>query len=345
MINHYIKKTIKGNKWLYIFFCKLLSIVRFPSKIYKIVKYDRKCFPIIGLKKTIQLIFYKVLMLFVNKKLKNILNNKKHRIISDFLESHYNVTSLKQSTDINLYPNKIWVCWLQGEKKAPSLIKTCIERIRRFSNGHEVIVITKENLIQYVDVPSVFLERVCNGKMLYAHLSDYIRYQLLYKYGGGWLDATLFVNRPIGIMNEFNYDFYSIRFKEPLDDNCIARCRWMTPVIFCKPGNEFVYNIYKIFEQYNLEHDYCIDYLLIDYIMDYLVNSSDYYKKITNDIPYTNPGFQDLSKVMNCIFDSEEFNKIMSTDTTYYKLTYKNKNHLYKDGKPTFYNYIINQTF
>lgn len=341
---NFFKRIIKGNKRLYLITCRSYAIARIPSKIYEIVRCDRKCISILGYRTTIRLILYKVSMLFVNTQIRIKINNKKHKIIRDFLGSNYNLVSINQNCDKNLYPDKIWVCWLQGEETAPPLIKVCLDRIRHFSNGHDVVLITKDNYTNYVDVPSVFLERVREGRMYYAHLSDYIRYQLLYKYGGGWLDATLFVNRPIGIMNEFNYDFYSIRFEVPLDDNCVAKCRWMTPVVFCKPGNSFLYNIYKIFEQYNLKYDYCIDYLLIDYIMDFLVNSCDSYRKMINDIPYNNSSFQDLSKVLNFAFDKDLYDSIMSSDTTYYKLTYKGRALFYKDGKPTFYNYIINHS-
>ena len=51
-------------------------------------------------------------------------------------------------------------------------------------------------------------QKVDNGVITLTHLSDIIRMALLAKYGGFWIDSTVFVTKPI---TGYDLPFYSIR--------------------------------------------------------------------------------------------------------------------------------------
>ena len=52
---------------------------------------------------------------------------------------------------MNNKKSKIFVLWFQGEKNAPQLVKMCIDSMRKNSNGHEIVVLDRENLDKWVD--------------------------------------------------------------------------------------------------------------------------------------------------------------------------------------------------
>lgn len=338
-----IKKYIKGNTFLYQSAKIIIHLRSFPFDAYKIIKQDSASFKILGKLNSIKLIIYKITSLIVFDYLRHKIIKKKHRIISNFLDTNYKIISQENVPKIieNPYENKIWVCWLQGEAKAPELIKVCLRQIRAHANGHEVIMIDKNNYHKYVDVPEDIYKKYESGVMIQAHFSDYIRYQLLYRYGGAWLDATIFVTQNIGRDQEFSYELYSAHYRIPQDDNCIAHSRWVTPLFFCKAGNGFMYNTYKIFEKYHLTYNHCIDYLLIDYIMDYAVRADKSYADMVNSIPVNNDDFQKIYRSYNLPYNKDNFDLFFTSPTYYYKLTYKNVPKYYKNGQLTVYGYLM----
>lgn len=53
--------------------------------------------------------------------------------------------------------------------------------------------------------------------MLSAHFSDIVRENLLYKYGGIWMDATIYMTSPFPD-TIYNYDYYTIKGASSLWD-------------------------------------------------------------------------------------------------------------------------------
>lgn len=91
------------------------------------------------------------------------------------------------------YSNRVWTCWFQGYDEAPELSKVCISRIIDIFGKDRVTVITEDNVNNYIEIPEHIMQKFQEGKVSYAHLSDYIRVSLLEKWGGCWLDATVYI--------------------------------------------------------------------------------------------------------------------------------------------------------
>lgn len=66
--------------------------------------------------------------------------------------------------------------------------------LRHLPPDRELIEITEANLSQYVELPDFVWERYRAGRLSMAHLSDLIRVNLLIRYGGTWVDATVFLS-------------------------------------------------------------------------------------------------------------------------------------------------------
>ena len=88
------------------------------------------------------------------------------------------------------FSDKVWVCWFQGYESAPPLVKACINSMHKVMPEKEIIVLTKTNYKQYIELPNYIEEKFEKGKIGMAHFSDLLRISLLAKWGGMWIDST-----------------------------------------------------------------------------------------------------------------------------------------------------------
>lgn len=89
------------------------------------------------------------------------------------------------------HPHKVWVCWFQGMEQAPEIIRICQESLRRHLKEREIIVLTDDNISQYVTFPEHILRKYQKGIIPRAHYSDLLRLEVLTRYGGTWIDSTV----------------------------------------------------------------------------------------------------------------------------------------------------------
>ncbi|MBQ8051150.1 MAG: hypothetical protein IJ197_06190 [Bacteroidaceae bacterium] len=86
---------------------------------------------------------------------------------------------------------RVWFCWLQGLDEAPELVRACLHSQRAILKDREIVVVTEANFPDYVTMPDSFLRLYREGKVPRALFSDLLRLELLIKYGGTWMDATV----------------------------------------------------------------------------------------------------------------------------------------------------------
>ena len=89
------------------------------------------------------------------------------------------------------HSHKVWVCWLQGMEQAPEIVKVCHRSLQRHLTDREIVVVTQENINQYVTFPEHVERKFQQGKIPMAQYSDLLRIELLTRYGGTWVDATV----------------------------------------------------------------------------------------------------------------------------------------------------------
>ena len=161
----------------------------------------------------------------------------------------------------------IWTMWWQGEANMPPVVKACVNSMRQHSNGAEVIVLEKDNLSDYIEIPAVIKEKFEGNNITITHLSDIIRFELLYKYGGLWLDSTVMVSEDIPVWI-YEADFYTIKNGTGGDYKNIAKERWTAFVIGSKKGNPVISGVRWLFQEYWKEHGKLVCYYLIDFCMN-----------------------------------------------------------------------------
>ncbi|OJU52165.1 MAG: hypothetical protein BGN96_07385 [Bacteroidales bacterium 45-6] len=101
------------------------------------------------------------------------------------------------------FPRKIWMYW-EGEL-IPYIVQRCVQRIKDLNQSFQVIFLDPESLVKYL--PNFNIE---NLEMPLANKADLIRLELLYRYGGIWMDATIILNESLDwtlhIIDEKRYD-------------------------------------------------------------------------------------------------------------------------------------------
>jgi mannosyltransferase OCH1-like enzyme len=88
---------------------------------------------------------------------------------------------------------KIWMYWEDKPGSSrPAYIDLSLETIKRHAGNYELIVLNEKTVKEYIKIPSI-VRRFSE----IAHRADYIRFNLLYQYGGVWLDSDLILMRNI----------------------------------------------------------------------------------------------------------------------------------------------------
>ena len=228
----------------------------------------------------------------------------------------------------------IWVMWYQGIENAPPIVKSCIQSIIVNREKHPVYIISKNNLDKYIKLPDFVIEKFNEGKLSIQHFSDIIRFALLHKYGGYWIDATYFINTPL---TNVNTSFYTLKLK-----HCWTHTH---PFIDCSysinfmavPKNSFIATYgYNALIYYLKKYKYFISYLLLDYIIYIAFINVPEFKEIINTLPSISCDIFSLDGKLNLDYNESyfcSFNKLRKISL--YEL---------KNGKNlTNYGYIIDK--
>ena len=127
---------------------------------------------------------------------RGIRNIRSELFVTRYIESHIGWADIPQSEPFinpDVRKNKtIWILWTQGIEHAPLLVQKCYATIETFKDDYDVVLLTKENINQYVRLPEHVEQLYEEGKMSEALHSDMIRLYLLINYGGIWRDATCY---------------------------------------------------------------------------------------------------------------------------------------------------------
>ena len=253
-------------------------------------------------------------------------NQKKDRIIYNKIYDLYQDVFRTYGSNINkgVFNENvpIWICWWTGFETAPDLVKQCIRSIYKHAKNHPVNLITEKNYSEYLDVPSYIIDKVKCGKMCIANFTDYLRVSLIEKYGGLWLDTTLFISQPLP---EYMFSMPVFTCKSDGASGIFANGRWTAYCIGGWKGNTFFELARRCFERYWETNETSIDYLLVDYTFGVIYDKIPDCKSMIDSIPITNLKRNDLSHAMVKGRPAKAFEEYIADDTVLYKLSWREK--------------------
>ena len=245
---------------------------------------------------------------------------------SNFIEEY-------KSKDIEIRPNsrKIWCFWWQGVQNAPDIVKNCVNSIEKYSGDYELVVLTKDNYDKYLDIPNDIIKKVEDGKISLTNLSDIIRLGLLSKYGGVWVDVTMFFSDHV--FNEFDDIIFNSCFR--------GEGSWSSFFMGGKSNKLFSF-AYNFLIRYAREYDKFINYFLLNYTIEIACDYFEECREYMDGCYLENPNIFYFIDNFSKSFDEEEFNELCEK-YKFFKLSYKptkNLSDLDKEGNLTYWGYF-----
>ena len=140
-----------------------------------------------------------------------------------------------------MIPKIVHYCWF-GKKKKPKLVRDCINSWKRHLVDYEIIEWNEEN----IDLIHPFVQQAYKLKK-WAFVADYVRFKVLYEYGGIYLDTDMILLKSLNDFR-FNECFFGAEESE------IISCG----IIGTHKNNDFIkdclviYDTLEIYEGLNL---------------------------------------------------------------------------------------------
>lgn len=255
-----------------------------------------------------------ILRLAADLKTKQHLEKKYRKDLLEFDEKYKSQTYQHQSS------NNVWVCWFQGMENAPAIVKICYKSLKDNLPGKNIVLITSDNLSQYANFPENVLAKWHEGKITNTFMTDLLRLELLTKYGGTWIDATVLCTENEKNIPSYFFDselFFYQCLKPGRDGHATYISSWY---MNAKSHNKILeatnYLCYKYWEK----NDELIDYFLLhDFISIVLDYYPDDWKKV---IPRDNATPHELLLRFFDPYDEATWQAIKS-QTPFHKLSYK----------------------
>lgn len=242
----------------------------------------------------------------------------------------------------------IWCCWWQGEEQMPELVKMCHARLKQVipADKAELHLITLDNYTQYVDLPEHILDKFSRGVITMTTMSDVLRFALLEKYGGYWLDATVFFTGEIP-EEYFSGKFYCQRMVSNTEytKREACGCNWCGFSMAGPKGSPVFRFMKDAFSLWWAHYDTIIDYVLIDYMLLTGFKFVPAIHDMIDRVPDNNEDIFEMYQVLNRPYSDELYQRLTKRNVMH-KLTYKME--LQKetpDGRQTLYGYLWGQVY
>ncbi len=263
-------------------------------------------------------------------KIKNKLRKKYSKVLDDF-DMRYEAGTSQGSPS-----TKVWVCWLQGMENAPSLVQKCYVSLKEHLNDREIILLSCKNRKKYVTLPDCIEDKYQKGEITHTHFSDILRIWLLAKYGGTWIDATVFCSGGEIPRYMTDSDFFIFQNLKPgADGHVLNLSSWF---MTAKAGNKFVLAVQTLLYAYWEKSDRLIDYFLLHHFFS--IVSERYNEEWKRIIQYPNSLPHVLLLNLFEPYNEEQWNELRRV-CPFHKLAYKRTEEEFA-SKGTYYDKIFN---
>ena len=236
----------------------------------------------------------------------------------------------------------IWFCWFQGEEKMSEVSKICYNRLKEIisKDRFEIKFISFDNIKNYVRFPEFILRKLQVGHITYTHLSDHLRYYLLAKYGGFWVDSTIFFTEcdfeKISQLPFFTGKCPKIIKNEP------GKCQSFNGLWYVNSQKVkmFFGILYELCLFYWLGHNKLLDYIIVDYIMNFEREIFPWAREMFDDLEPNMDNIYDFDRNMNKTYSDDLYNDLFVVNY-FQNLSNKHKyNKIDSTGNKTLHGYL-----
>jgi len=220
--------------------------------------------------------------------------------LENYLKEYLPSALMVKNEPISVHDNeKIFSIWFQGEQNAPDLVKSCFRSIRKHCK-QKLIILDDNNIFDYITLPKCIIEKYKSGKIRRAHFADICRVELLYKYGGFWLDATCFTTAAIP-QNIIDQDFFVYMAGSICPPSFIQNC-----FIRAKKGSYLLNAWREMIINYWKQENRSINYFMHQLLFKSLVSNNKIANELFNKMLHIN---QDPTHILYYQYSDIHFNK------------------------------------
>ena len=263
-----------------------------------------------------------------------------HKIVSRLRRKYRRtITEFKRKTaqGERVRSNKVWVCWLQGMEQAPELVQFCYKSLQSNLPDREIVLLTEENYRNYVTFPTYIQEKIDSGVITRTHMSDLLRLELLIRYGGTWIDATVYCSGwqiPKYMLDSDLFMFQNL--KPGLDGHATRISSWFMTA--CTNHPILMLARHLVYDYWKTKTD-MVDYFLVHDMLELAIEA--YPEEWEKVVPFSNATPHILLLRLFETFDQDIWNAICE-QTPFHKLSYKFSPEE-KQKEATYYSYLLNR--
>ncbi len=231
-------------------------------------------------------------------------------------------------------PGIVWFCWLQGLELAPPIVKACYASLKRNISGKELRIIDESNRRDYVQLPEFIEQRREKGQIPPAMFADLLRLELLIKYGGTWIDATVFCSGPDYPHEYLDADLFFFQFAKPEVKGYSGISNWF---ITASSQHPFLKTLRDMLYAYWTDFDCVVEYFIFHRFFDMIASASP--SEIAR-MPYGySPYSLSLRRHWHESFDQSRWDKLTAR-VSFHKLAHQDVGGV--EGNPdNYYNHIL----
>lgn len=238
-------------------------------------------------------------------------------------------------------PHVIWSCWLQGADNMPKMVSQCIASQQRMLPDYEHRLLTIGNIDKYVDLPNEIIDKYKRGIIPAASFSDILRLCVLKKYGGVWMDASVYCSglRNMKLQERWqrieSSPFTVFRYFQRGIAQPVGLSTWF---IAATKNNVICSTVLDMLVAYWRDFDCLVDYYLIHLFMGMCLNA---FPEMNSLIPHEN-SFHSLLLGSNLaqVYDDAWWQDV-AEHVSIHKLNYRKAAEASR-VKNSFYNKIFN---
>lgn len=260
-----------------------------------------------------------IVRLSLQNRLLGRLRKKYRKFVHEYLaQTEDGTQEAIQQQEQQKQQRKVWVCWFQGLDTAPEIVKRCYASLRQYITDREIVLLTEQNYRDYIHFPVHITAKAEAGIISKTHISDLLRLELLKRYGGTWIDATVLLT---GAMPQYMLDselFLFQNLKPGLDGHCTRVSSWF---MTAEEGDRIISLTLALLYEYWRRNDGLADYYIFHDFFEIAVETyPEEWKKV---VPFSNSTPHILLLRLFEQYDEQVWEAVKQ-QTAVHKLSYKN---------------------
>ncbi len=239
----------------------------------------------------------------------------------------------------------VWLFLPDEPETLPEVMQLCLKSIQQNlpPDKTSLYLITLDNCMNYVTLTDTIIQKFNANLIDLSMFSDILCAELLYRYGGMWIEPTYLIPKmlPKDFFN--NSALFTLRHRNL--SSLITGGNWTTDLWYTQKNSILFKFLTEAYWYYFENNDKFIDQHFSDYIITLAFNEIPYIKNLIENCEYMDKQTFILEKDINKKITEERIYNL-NTNALFYKLNPENdyqKNTL--TGELTLYGYLIKTFF